>query len=101
MKSYIPHRILVINDQVVQSALDETLFECYRLAFKWANDMGLQGKKVFDLFLEKPKYDGDPMNIPRYYLWCKIECTEDERKIWDDQNKLNIAHAVFNSFVED
>lgn len=95
-KSFIPHRILVINDQVVQAKDNETLTRCYQLAFDWANRMGKEGKRVFDLFLQRP----DPNNYnpmrQQSYLWCKIECTIEERKKWDELQKLNIELAVLN-----
>lgn len=99
-KSYIPHRILIINDQINESARDKTLSECYRLAFDWANKMGSQGKKVFDLYLQKPDYDKDPMNMARYILWCKIECTIEERKLWEEQQKLNFENAFWNALTD-
>lgn len=95
MKSYIPHRILIINDQVTHTAMNETVFYCYRLAFDWSNRMGIEGKRVFDLFLEKPKYDADPLNIPLYSIWCKIECTIEERERWDEMQKLNLKQEVY------
>ena len=54
MKSYIPHRLLLINEHVTMSSEDPVFMECMRLAFEWANDMGLQGKKVHSLTLQKP-----------------------------------------------
>jgi hypothetical protein len=101
MKSYIPHRILVINRAAIEHKDEETLSRCYQLAFDWANRMGQEGKKVFDLFLEKPDYGKDPLNIGRYYLWCKMECTIEEREKWDVIQKLNIQHAVFTALKDD
>lgn len=95
MKSYIPHRLLVINDQIVEAKDNESMERCYQLAFDWANRMGLEGKKVFSLFLERP----DPKNFnpmrQQSYLWCKIECTEEERAKWDEIQKLHAEHAVY------
>jgi len=35
MKSFIPHKILLINEQILISKDDETLSRCYQLAFDW------------------------------------------------------------------
>lgn len=97
MKSYIPHRIFVINDQIVH----ETMDRCYQLAFDWANRMGMEGKRVFDLCLQRP----DPNNFnplrQQSYLCCKIECTIEEREKWDELQKMNIEHAIYNAFKAD
>jgi hypothetical protein len=94
MKEYIPHRLLVINDQVEKSTQDETFMHCMKMAFQWANDMGLKGKKVFGLFLETPdpsKYD--PLR-QHSSLWCKIECTKEEREQWEEMKDLQVKQYV-------
>lgn len=98
MKSYIPYRILVINCQFIESYQDEVLLQCFRLSLDWANRMGLKGKRVYDFYLEK----SDPKNPLDYlsYLWCKVECTEDERKLWKEQRELNVKHAVYEFLKE-
>ena len=96
MKHFIPHRIFVINEQIEFSNMREIILRCYALAFEWANKMGLEGKRVYDLYLQKP----DPINCNSMntasYLWCKIECTEEERMQWEEQQKLNIIDNVLN-----
>lgn len=99
MTSYIPHLILTLTDQVTMNAMDETITEGYRLAFDWANRMGKEGKRVYDLFLQKPTYE-DPLNI-RYSLWCKIECTEDERRIWEKNRERMLIESICGSLTKD
>lgn len=102
MKSFIPHRILVINEQVVQEKDEENMTRCYQLAFDWANRMGMKRKRVFDLYLQSPDPNKDPINIHcQSYLWCKIECTMEERKIWDEIQKLNVQHAILTALSGD
>jgi hypothetical protein len=83
MKSFIPHNIITINRLVKDNKDLDVLHYCYRMAFDWANRMGLEGKRVYDLEMLEP-----PMNdvfFSRYYLCCKIECTLEERRAWEDQ----------------
>ncbi len=94
MTSYIPHLILTLTDQVTQSAMDETLTEAYRLAFDWANRMGKEGKRVYDLFLQKPNYAVNPFDT-YFHLWCKIECSKEDRIIWEENRKM-----IFNISLE-
>lgn len=99
MKSFIPHKILVINDQVSVEQHNSTLSQCYALAFDWANRMGLEGKRVFDLLLKAPDYHQDPLNC-QSVLWCKIECSEEDRKIWEETNQINLEIAILKSLSE-
>ncbi len=101
MKSYIPHRLLVVNASASNFIDDPVMNECYRLAFDWANEMGRQGKKVFGLRLEKP--DEKNYNAMRQHstLWCQIECTEEERVRWEEMQKFNVQHAVYNLIKEE
>lgn len=83
MKSFIPHNIITINQSILNKENLEFLHYCYERVFDWANRMGLEGKRVYDLEMLDP-----PMNdafFSRYYLCCKIECTLEQRKAWEDQ----------------
>ncbi len=65
MKEWIPHKILHINEFIHE---DPVLMEYMKLIFNWANEMGLQGKKVSGLSITKP----DTFN--RFFtIWCKKE----------------------------
>jgi hypothetical protein len=101
MKSYIPHQILVINEEISKDAQNVTFTRAYRLAFDWANMMGMNGKKVFDFYIQNPEYWGDPIASQKTLLWCKIECTEEERKIWEENQKLNVQHAVLTALGDE
>lgn len=98
MIHFIPHRLLVINEFDNQSE-SKILEMCMNLAFQWSNDMGMKGKKVSGLFLERPKASYDPLG-GRGILWCKIECTEDEYKLWEEQVKLQTQIAVYHMLTE-
>lgn len=101
MKSCIPHRLLVINEHAQENDEDPVFMTCMRLAFQWANDMGLQGKKVHSLTLQKPdpnKYD--PIRQQKS-LWCKIECEEDERNRWNEMQELQVKQAVYDMLKDD
>lgn len=83
-KHYIIYKILEINDQVIAAKDLETFNWIYGKAFEWANEMGRNGKRVYDLHLETPESKHqDPLNI-RCFLLCKIECTHEERKMWEE-----------------
>jgi hypothetical protein len=98
MKNYIPRCLMVLNDQIQK---DPVLVQCMRLAFDWANQAGLDGKRVCELTLVEP----DPENYSplrqQSALWCKIECTDEERKAWDAQRELDVIHAVRQAFKDD
>lgn len=97
MKSYISHQLMVICDQI--SLPDDILMMCMERAFDWANQMGLEGKKVSNLSLQGPNFLDDPL-AQQSVISCQIECTLDERKLWDDQQKFNYQQAV-RSLLED
>jgi hypothetical protein len=101
MNSYIPHRILVINQQITKNADDEALLQAFRLAFDWANRMGQEGKRVFDLYLQRPDINNYNPLANQSYLWCKIECTQEERERWDEIQKVNVTQAVLKAMSED
>lgn len=99
--SYIPHRLLVINEYAGTNLDDAVMNECYRLAFDWANDMGRKGKRVFGLFLQRP----DPKNHDpvrqQSHLWCKIECTVGEREIWEEMQEIQARQYVLDMLKEE
>lgn len=100
MKSYIPHRLLVINQQFNANADDPVLMESMKVAFEWANKMGLEGKSVCNLYLQKADHkEFDPMR-QQSILWCKIECTEEERKIWDETQEKYAKLAAINAIKD-
>lgn len=96
MNSYIPHTILVINDQILSAKDDETLSRCYALAFDWANRMGKEGKKVFGLRLKRPDPNDYNPSRMQSYLSCNIGCTVEERQKWDEMQKLRVQKAVYD-----
>lgn len=97
MKYYIPHRLLLINEQVQE---DPILMKCMQLAFQWANDMGIKEKKVSHLHLEKPDpYRFDPLN-QHYTLCCKIECEEEERSSWNKMKEIEVKKYIFDQISE-
>lgn len=94
---YIPYRICVINE-VDFLQTQEVLLTVFRVAFEWANKMGLKGKRVYNLHLQRaaPK-SMSPMNC-QSYLWCQIECTKEEREIWEEKQK-SIAQRVVDDLL--
>lgn len=101
MKSYIPHRILIINEHVQKNENDPVFFHLMKLVFQWSNDMGIENKKVFGLHLQEPDpYNYSPLQQHKS-LWCKIECTQEERKQWDDIQEMQIRKAVHDMLKED
>jgi hypothetical protein len=96
VKSYIHHRLLIINEQVDKNSNDDTFMRCMQISFDWANRMGLEGKRVWRLHLQEPDpNDYNPL-AQHKSLWCMIECTIEERTRWEEINKLNIEHAVYD-----
>jgi hypothetical protein len=101
MKLYIYHQLLVFNEQIQQNPDDPVFMRSMELAFQWANDMGLMGKKVFDLHFQEPDpKEYNPMK-QQQIIWCKIECTEEERMHWEELQKLNIKNAVNHMLKDD
>ncbi len=88
MKSSISHCLLNINQDVQK---DPILMESMKLIFEWANDMGIKGKKVFGLHFVEP----DLRKIPAepYRIYCRIECSEQEREAWEEQQRYHIAQV--------
>ena len=101
MKSYIPYRLLIINREITDNQNYRLLEEYYRRAFDWANQMGQQGKRVFNLSIQVPDDENYNPKIRHSYLWCMIECTEEERKIWDEIQDLDVKHAIYTILKED
>ena len=100
MNHYIPHKILIINEQVQQKESDDAFMHCMKLAFQWANDMGINGKKVSNLYLENPNPNVfDPLRQHKA-LWCKIECTEEERNQWDSLRKIQLDKMIMDQIKE-
>lgn len=99
VKSYIPHKLITLNSQISQNGDDKVLMECFRKAFDWANQMGLEGKRVFDFYFERP----DPSNpfAGQSYIWCKIECTEEERKYWEEMREIKIKLSIYDALNEE
>ena len=100
MKYYIPHRILIINECIIQSKDDENFMNVMKLAFDWSNKMGIQGKKVFGMYLELPNINNFNPLIQHYTLWCKIECNEEQRKIWEENQEIKLKNYFFNLLNE-
>ena len=100
MKYYIPHKLLVINEQMHLNEESNTFMKCARIAFDWANQMGLKGKRVYGLWLEEPIPSMlDPKSFAKT-LWCQIECTAEERKMWNEDQDLMVNKAVLDSLKE-
>ena len=94
MQSYIPYRILTINEQVEKTAQDESFLYCMKLVFDWANQMGIKGQRVFSLHLETPNSNNYNPLRQHKVLWCKIECTEEERKAWEKLGEEQVVQYV-------
>lgn len=92
VKNYIPHCILHINEQIDEC---DTLMTIMNHAFDWANRMGLEGKRVGSLVLEKPRPD-HPFAISSR-LFCEIECTEKERTEWEKNQKKQLHQAIHDA----
>jgi hypothetical protein len=97
MKSCIPHKLLVINAFAEQSMEDPCFMQCMKMAFQWANDMGINGKKVFDLHLERA--DHNNLVARPAILWCNIECTIEERERWEKMRELQIKQEVYEGLI--
>ena len=93
-QSYIPHCILKIN----RPRDEATLIHCMSLAFNWANEMGLKGKKVMDLTLVDASEESF-VDQPSA-LFCKIECTEEHRKLWESTRELEIIKCVYDQLKD-
>jgi hypothetical protein len=75
-KNYKKHCIGRLSNQVKE---DPIIFESFRLAFNYANKMGLEGKEVKNVFIENsPETDLTDFRGMKI-LGCYIECSE-ERK---------------------
>ncbi len=100
MKYYIPHRILIIHEQVVRSKDDESFLHAMKIAFNWANEMGIKGKRVFGMYLELP--DKENYNLLKQHssLWCQIECTKEERKRWEELQEIQVKNYVYDFLNE-
>lgn len=93
MKTYIPYKLLVINE----FSENEAMNKCYRLAFDWANKIGRNGKRVFDLYIQRPDPENyNPLSQQSYNLWCKIECSMREHDIWEEMQELQAKEYVLN-----
>ena len=89
MKHFQPFKVFTIIEQV---DFDPTFFTCMQHLFEWANKAGLEGKKVGGLILQKNE-SHDPLN--RYqHIWCKIECTEQQEKDYNELMKLNVLPSM-------
>jgi len=58
MKEWIEHEILKLS-HAVNTDIDPSLQRGISFMFDWANRMGLEGKKVKGLTLEKPKLENE------------------------------------------
>lgn len=88
-KHFVPHCIMQLNEFITE---DPVLVMAMKHLFRWANDMGLQGKTVSHLILVPPDTK-NPMYCS-YKLLCQIQCTEEERKVWEEVREMNISKAV-------
>ena len=95
---YIPHCIVKINSIV---EVDPMFESCMLRVFDWANRMGLEGKKVYSLNLVQPLKDNyDPLNLDSS-LWCKLECTKEDREKWEQSRENQIKHAIHTLLEDD
>lgn len=94
--NYIPHRILAINSRLTNESLDPVIMEGMRLIFEWSNKMGLSGQRVYDLFIDNTSFKSDPMN-QQTFIWCRKECSDEERKKWDELQQINYESYLFDS----
>lgn len=100
MKTWIPHKILTMNEQVIQTYNDEAFLRCMNLAFDWANQMGIKGQRVFDLTITTPSdRPYDPLNEV-ISVWCKIECTEEQRQHWQRNRELDVLSWLGGGWEE-
>ena len=89
VKYYIPYNILNITKTC---EIDPSFMHCMRLAYKWANDMGLEGKEVRGLNFKE--FDvSDPVNYGRYLVSTEINCTKEERIEWEANQRGNEQSA--------
>lgn len=89
IKYFIPYCILHINEEIEEC---EILMTVMKHAFDWANRMGLEGKRVDSLVLEKPRRDHPFEILSR--LFCEIECTEQERIEWEKKQKKHLVNTL-------
>jgi len=99
VKNYIPKKLLVITYDVNSDVYNDVLIDCLFKSFDWANRMGLEGKKVYDLTLKEPDRD-NPLSTA-LTLWCKVECSEQERKDWEKNCEYQIKLAICEALIED
>lgn len=92
---------MVINTQIQTQPDDKAFMEYMRLAFNWANEMGLKGKKVFGLLLKQPDSNNfDPVNT-QSILWCQVECTKEERECWEENRKMKMEQWFCDSLRDE
>jgi hypothetical protein len=97
MKHFKSHLLLNINDQIHK---DPVFIMCMKHVFHWANEMGLQGKRVADLRLVEPDpNEWNPLH-QRSTIWCKIECTEEEETAFRKLREQQIKHNVLLQLSE-
>ncbi len=69
---YKETKIVTINDQITK---DPIVFKVMEYIFEWANEMGLQGKKVKDFRIE---YDNGIFKT-KIDLKCQLQINEEEK----------------------
>lgn len=96
MKDYIPHRLIVMNHIF---EIDPVLLRCIQLAFDWANEQGLQGKKCYGLHIEPPSL-ANPLS-QQSSLWCRFECAPEDRERWNEIKDLQIEQYIHDILHEE
>jgi hypothetical protein len=99
MTFYIPRCILVLNAPFDYQ--QEKEIEDYAMARVnyWAEEMRSIGKNVYDITIIEDQGE-NPLTGRQKRIFCKIECTEEERKMWEETRKLQIELAVLSALED-
>jgi hypothetical protein len=90
MKEFIPHGIMTLNEYCVE---DPVMMMAFQHIFVWANEMGLKGTKVFNLRFKQCDKTNNPC-VPFGCFGCLVECTSEQRKIWEENKELRIQKFI-------
>lgn len=86
MTHFILRHLLTVNQNIHK---DPVMLTCMQKLFEWANEAGLKGQKVYGLIMPDPN-PNDPLDSV-YRIWCKMECTEEQKEVETMRSRLKSA----------
>lgn len=72
---WVRFHVMTLTEKVIESSKDPTLWEAFQHVFQWANEVGLEGKRVRNL--SRTMTYEDPLDVISHWT-CEIELTKDE-----------------------